>query len=314
MLIGSKLPPEHVDKTFFNSGRAAFAFLVGQVVKPTKVYLPSFTCWSLVSTMEKRFPHIEVEYYPVGRDLSCCYPKYVYKDELLVVIHYFGHENKSKLPESEGNILEDISHSYISRINRVGDFVFGSYRKMLKVGDGGFINTHFNPIYEESKKLDTWLRYEAKDWRDVREAENMIDRDWQSTDISSQSLAILLTANHDLIRLKRQANETFLGENISVGKPLLTYRPNECPLLHNRLFDTQEERDSLKDFLAKKGVFTSIHWLTHKNVRSSGCDIDDTLWLESHIISIPVSHDYNLNDMEYIAESIQQWQKCKCHG
>lgn len=309
MLIGSKLPPEHIDKAFFNSGRAAFAFLVGKVAKPRRVYLPSFTCWSLVSTMEKRFPNIEVEYYPVGKDLTCYYPKHIYKDELLVFIHYFGHENKCKLPESEGTILEDISHSYISKIDHVGDYVFGSYRKILKVGDGGFINTYFNPIYEQSKKLDTWLRYEAKDWSDVREAENMIDRDWQVTDISGQSLAILLTANHDLIRLKRQANERFLAQNISVGRPLLTYRRNECPLLHNRLLETQKERDSLREFLARKGVFTSIHWPTHRSVKSSGCDIDGTLWLESHIISIPVSHDYNLNDMEYIAECIQQWQK-----
>lgn len=309
MLIGSKLPPEHIDNTFFNSGRAAFAFLVGQLIKPRKVYLPSFTCWSLVSTMEKRFPYIEVEYYPVTRDLTCYCPKYMYEDELLVFIHYFGHENKCKLPESEATILEDVSHSYMSKMNHVGDYVFGSYRKILKVGDGGFINTYFNPIYEASKKLDTWLRYEAKDWRDVREAENMIDRDWQIADITSQSLAIILTTNHDLVRNKRRANERFLTENITVGKPLLTYRPNECPLLHNRLLETEEERDSLRKFLATKSIFTSIHWPTHRNVKSSSCDIDDTLWLESHIISIPVSHDYSLSDMEYIAKSIQQWQK-----
>lgn len=259
--------------------------------------------------MEKRFPHIEVEYYPVGRDLTCCYPKYVYKDESLVFIHYFGHENKCTLPEAEGTIVEDVSHSYMSKIDDVGDYVFGSYRKILKVGDGGFINSYFNPTYEESKKLDTWLRYEAKDWRDIREAENMIDRNWRIADISSQSLAIILTANHDLVRNKRRANERFLTENITVGKPLLTYRPNECPLVHNRLLETQEERDSLREFLATKNIFTSIHWPTHRNVKNTDCDIGDTLWLESHIISIPVSHDYNLNDMEYIAESIQQWQK-----
>ena len=136
-----------------------------------------------------------------------------------------------------------------------------------------------------------------------------IDRDWQITDISGQSLAIILTANHDLIRRKRQANERFLAENISIGKPLLTYRPNECPLLHNRLLETQQERDSLRGFLAAKGVFTSIHWPTHPNVKHSNCDIDDVLLLETHIISIPVSHDYNLNDMEYIAECIEEWQK-----
>ena len=36
MLIGSKLPPDHIEKTFFSSGRAAFAFLVGQVIKPKR--------------------------------------------------------------------------------------------------------------------------------------------------------------------------------------------------------------------------------------------------------------------------------------
>ena len=309
MLIGSKLPPEHVDKTFFNSGRAAFAFLVGRVINPAKVYLPTFTCWSLVSTMEKKFPEIEVEFYPVRRDLTCFYPKFVRKNELLVFIHYFGQENTSQLPASEGTILEDISHSYISNIKYTGDYVFGSYRKILKVGDGGFINAYFNPIYEESKKLDTWLRYEAKDWKDIREAENMIDRDWQIADISSQSLAILLTANHDLIRLKRQRNEQFLSDNIAVGKPLIKYKSHECPLLHNRLLESQEKRDSLREFLAQKNIFTSIHWPTHKKVIESGEDIADTLWLESHIISVPVSHDYNLNDMEYIANCIGQWQK-----
>ena len=45
-----------------------------------------------------------------------------------------------------------------------------------------------------------------------------------------------------------------------------------------------------------------------QKVKNSNLDITDVLWLESHIISIPVAHDYNLNDMEYIAECIQQWQ------
>jgi hypothetical protein len=259
--------------------------------------------------METRFPDIEVEYYPVCADLTCHYPEYVYEDEMLVFIHYFGHENHCRLPDSEGTLLEDVSHSYMSRINPSGDYIFGSYRKIVKVADGGFIDTYFNPIYEASRKLDTWLRHEAGDWRDVREAENMVDRDWQIADISGQSLAILLTANHDLIRCRRQANERFLAQNVTVGKPLLAYGPDECPLLHNRLLETQEERDSLRRFLARKSIFTSIHWPTHRNVKCSGCDISDTLWLESHIISIPVSHDYGLNDMEYVAESIRQWQE-----
>lgn len=311
MLIGSKLPPDHVDKTYFNSGRAAFAYLLGNVIRPRKVYLPTFTCWSLVSTMDRRFPSTKIEFYPVDRNLNCTYPKHVAKDEVLVFIHYFGHINDTALPICDGVILEDISHAYLSKINFRGDYVFGSYRKIQKVGDGGFILTYLNPVYEESRKLDTWLRYEATDWRDVREAENMMDRQWQIADISSQSLEVILTSNNDLARSRRQRNERFLSENIGVGVPLRKYTKDECPLLHNRIMPSQAERDSLKAFLAGKGVFTSIHWPTHESVVRSGVDITDTLWIENHVISIPVSHDYNLNDMQYIADCIAQWERGK---
>ena len=308
MLIADKLPPKRVDKTFFSSGRAAFSFLVGQVIKPKKVYLPTFTCWSVVAAMARRFPDIPVEYYPVERDLTCLYPAQLHEGELLHFIHYFGHENRCKLPASDGTILEDASHSYMSDISPVGDYVFGSYRKLVKVGDGGFVQGYFNPIYEPSRKLDTWLRYEAADWKDVREAENMLDRDWQIADISGQSLAVILAANHDLIRLKRRANERFLAENITAGTPLIKYRPNECPLLHSRLFETKEERDCLRAFLAAKGVYASIHWPTPQRIKESGAGIAGALWLESHILCLPVSQDYGLNDMEYIALCIREWQ------
>lgn len=305
MLIGSKLPPKYVDMTYFSSGRAAFAFLVNRI-KPRKVYLPTYTCWSLVSTMDTRFPDIEVEYYSVGRDLMCRYPL-VLAGELLVFIHYFGHENRSWLPAAAGTILEDMSHSWYSNITAKGDYLFGSLRKIVKVGDGGLVSGFFNPVYEPSRKLDTWLRYEAKDWKDIREAENMIDRDWQIADISSQSLMVLLTTDVEQLRHKRRANEQFLRENMPVGEPLLFYELDECPLLYNMLLETRRERDSLKAFLAARNVFASIHWPTHKLIRESPFAIEDALWLEDHILSIPVSEDYNLNDMEYIVKCTQEW-------
>lgn len=309
MLIGSKLPPFHTDTTYFSLGRAAFAYLIKHQIRPHKVYLPSFTCWSLLSTMQHRFPEIELEFYSVNKDLSCNYPSVINDNELLVFIHFFGHENVTPLPKCNGGILlEDLSHSYMSNIQIKGDYIFGSLRKILKIGDGGFIRGFFNPIYEPSRKLDTWLRYESKDWRDVREAENMIDREWHIADISSQSLAIFLTSNQDLIRHKRQKNEQILYEGLKVGYPLITFRRYECPLIHNRIMPSEQERDSLRSYLAKSGVYTSIHWPTHELVKHSKSDIADTLWLESHIISIPVSHDYSENDMEYIVKKVEEWQ------
>lgn len=309
MLIGSKLPPVHGENTYFNLGRSAFAYLMADVIKPKKVYLPSFTCWSLVSTLEKRFPHIEMEFYPVNRELECTYPEKVNKGEVLVFMHYFGKENKQSLPPCEGILLEDISHAIATKLNYRGNYIFGSLRKFFKIADGGIIKSHHNPVYEPSKKLDTWLRYEAIDWRDMREAENMIDRSWNMTDISSQSLEIVLRSNLDIIRTSRNKNEKFLFDNIEVGSPLLEFQAHEAPLLHNRILESTERRDSLRKYLAEKGVFTSIHWPTHPSVKKSNLDITDILYLESHIISIPVSPEYNLNDMEFIASTIASWAK-----
>ena len=258
--------------------------------------------------MVRRFPDIELEFYPVLRDLTCIYPQAIQRDEVLVFIHFFGHENTEALPPCEGTLLEDLSHSYMSQIQTRGDYVFGSYRKIMKVADGGFVRGFFNPVYEPTRKLDTWLRLEAQDWRDIREAENMLDREWHISDISSQSLAVLLSTNESLIRQKRQANERFLAQNLTTGTPHLEYLGKECPLIHNRLLSSTHERDSLRKFLASRGIFTSIHWPTHELVRQSGTMIADALWLEDHVLSFPVSHDYGLNDMEYICQAVDEWK------
>jgi len=308
VLIGSKLPPDRVECTYFHSGRAAFSFLVGQIIRPKKLYLPTFTCWSLVSAMSRRFPHVELEFYQVRRDLTCVYPDYVRAGEALVFIHFFGHENVGALPPCGGTLIEDFSHSHMSQIVPRGHHVFGSYRKIMKVADGGFILGFFNPVYEPSRKLDTWLRFEAKDWRDIREAENMLDRDWSIADIGSQSLGILLNANESLIRQKRQKNEQFLANSLNVGIPQINFRKKECPLIHNRFMSSTKERDSLRNYLATKGIFTSIHWPTHDLVLKCGQDIGETLWMEQHVISFPISHEYGINDMEYICRCVDEWK------
>jgi hypothetical protein len=309
MLIGSKLPPHKSKRTYFHSGRAAFSFLIEQVVRPRKVYLPTYTCWSLVTAMMLRFPDITLEFYPVHRDLTCVYPSYLHKDEALVFMHFFGHENTQPLPCGEGCFIEDFSHSYLSQIRPRGQYVFGSYRKIMKVADGGFIEGFFNPLYEPTRKLDSWLRLEATDWKDVREAENMLDRDWQVADISSQSLALLLTADEAGIRQKRQANNEYLAANLVVGVQHIDFRATECPMIHNRLMPSAEARDALRKYLAEKGVYTSIHWPTHDAVLRCGKDIADTLWLEQHVISFPVSHDYGLDAMEYICRCAERWNQ-----
>jgi len=309
MKIGSRLIPLKSNRTYFHSGRGAFTFLIGVVIKPQKVYLPAFTCWSLVIAMERMFPKIELAFYQVNRDLSCCLPAHLKSTEVLVLIHYFGHENATSLPAGEGVIVEDFSHSYLSSIKPRGDFAFGSYRKILNVADGGFVEGYYNPVYDPSRRLDSWIRLEATDWRDLREAENMLDRHWDVTDISSQSLIALLAADPDLIKRRRKENDAILAANLNVGTRHVEFAEEECPMIHNRLMSSREERDSLREYLADKSIFTSIHWPTHELVRKQAELSADPVWLENHVISFPISHDYDHEIMNEICAHVADWSK-----
>ena len=36
---------------------------------------------------------------------------------------------------------------------------------------------------------------------------------------------------------------------------------------------------------------------------------EDTLWIEKHVISFPVSHDYGINEMEHICHHVDEWKR-----
>ena len=308
--IASRLPPNRTGTTYFSSGRAAFSFLIEQVIRPRRVYLPTFICWSLVSAMQQRFRNLELKFYPVSRQLEAKYPTELSGDDVVVFIHYFGHRAVGPDRSNGGFLLEDMSHTLINKSATSGHFVFGSLRKMYRIADGGFVQGQFSPIYEPDRKLDAWLRHQASDWRDMREAENMTDRHWTISDIDSQSLAIVLATNERHVQEKRQENDRFLNQHLTVGKPLFQFGTSDCPLLHNRLMDSQEERDDLRKFLARRDIFCSIHWPTHPVLleRQDEIDIADVLWLERHIVSIPIAEYYSTDDMGRIVQACDEWR------
>jgi hypothetical protein len=308
--IASRLPPDRTGPTYFSTGRAAFAFLIEDIVRPRRVYLPTFICWSLVSAMQRRFPDVELDFYTVNRRLECEYPDSLTDDDALVFVHYFGHRCVEPQRDNGGTLLEDLSHTLISKPATSGRYVFGSLRKMYRVADGGFVRGRFNPVYESSRRLDAWLRHNATDWRDMREAENMTDRSWSIQDIDSQSLAVVLSTDERQVQQRRQENDQFLTGNLTIGQPLIRYGASDCPLLHNRLLDTTEERDSLRSFLAQRGIFCSLHWPTHPELlaRQDSVDISDALWLERHILSIPLAEHFPVSDMERICAACDEWQ------
>ena len=323
--IASRLTPRQTRRTWFSSGRAAFAWLLKNVVKPRRVYLPTFICWSLVDVMLQRFPDLKLEFYTVDSNLNCRYPTDLTADDVVVNIHYFGHSSVYAATGGMETVFEDVSHCFLpvpeednsqdSELSgtwpeHITRYQFGSLRKAYRVADGGFVNGAFCPGYEADPHLDAWLRLAAVDWRDLREAENMTDRQFRISDISSQSLAVVLSTNIKSAADRRRANNVFLNNNFDCGTELVDFADDEIPLLNVRYFDCTQERDSLRDYLATENVFTSIHWPVHEHLRQQNrFDTQGALWIERHSFAIPVAEDFGNEQMEKICNAAANWKR-----
>lgn len=311
--VASRLPPTRTgtDTTWFSSGRAAFAWALEGHATVRRLFLPTYVCWSLIDVLVSRFPEVELLFYPVNRDLQPSYPTGVEPADAVLFIHYFGHE--SDTPDVPGGclLLEDCSHVPHGFSAESSGLAFGSLRKVYRTADGGFLRGSFNPPYEPDRKLDAWLRCEAADWKDLREAENMTDRHWKISDISSQSLSTVISSNDNQIAARRRKNNAFLVDNLTVGKPAAPYAAGECPLLHNRLLPAQADRDSLRSFLASHDIYCSVHWPAHPLLlqRQDQVDTTEAVWIQEHVLSIPVSQEYAAEDMDRICCVCDQWTR-----
>lgn len=316
--IASRLVPRRSSTTWFGSGRAAFAWLLGNVLRARRVFLPSYICWSLVDVLNNRFPDTEVCFYPVTRTLDCRYPSAIGPDDALLFVHYFG--RLSERPNvGQAAVIEDLSHLPVNWIpadeakesEAERCYRFGSLRKAYRVADGGFLHGSFNPHYETAAPDDAWLRLQARDWKDLREAENMTDRSWAIRDISSQSLEVILTTDTAAVAERRHQNNQQLVDELGCGQPVISFAASDFPLLHNRQFESTEERDSLRDFLLRRQVFTSIHWPMHDQVLKNRdrFDVEDALWLANHTFAIPVSEDFGPRQMDTICDAARAWRQ-----
>jgi len=307
--LASPLPPNRTDTTWFSSRRAAFAWLVEEHLRPRRIYLPTLICWSLVNVLTKANPAAEIRFYSVNQRLEPSYPEELSEQDAILFVHYFGYE--APIPQSTGMLLEDVSHLPYSFQPISDGHCFGSLRKVYRVADGGFLRGRFNPVYDSDRHMDAWLRQEAADWRDLREAENMTDRHWKIADISSQSIASVLAQDDANITKRRRRNESFLYDHLAVGDPIKPYAESESPLLHNRLLPTQTDRDSLRTYLMSQQIFTSVHWPAHPLLQQVQVSVDctDAFRIEGHALSFPVSQDFGEREMTTICDACHAWER-----
>lgn len=299
--IASYRPPLQGDRTWFGSGRAALIWLLRDRLKARRLLLPAIVCPALAEALRLRLPALELEFYGVGADLRANYPAQLDADSALVITHYFGYH--AEVPRyAQGWVIEDRSHTLLKPPQLHGAFAFASLRKLYPVADGGEVLGSHRVRYEPDTNAQGSDRQGRSSWAEAQQDEQALDRWPPVCDISSASLRTVLSTDTHAAVERRRRNESLLRDGLPVGAPLPAYSTRECPLTHLRLFESERERDWLRQRLMDQGIYTSIQWPTSRQLPPGEIRQQAETWARLHL-AFPVGEHLDDEDMLRIIDA-----------
>ncbi len=322
----------------FNSGTSALhTLLLAHKIKPgDEVIVPSFTFIATANAVvlvgaKPVFAESERDTY--GLDAEDVLQKITPRTKAIIQLHYGGFPGRdsAKIREiaDQHNIvfLEDAAESIGSRIGtkRVGTFGHSAMfsmcqNKVLATGEGGFIVTDNQEVYERAKLLRSHGRVEeAEDY-----FSNVGDNDYIQAGFNFRlptvlaALALSQLAKIQKIIDLRRTHAHYLNNHLSQIAEIKT--PQELPeyysvyqmytiRLHNK-----ERRDMLQNHLAKKGImnkvyFNPVHLKTIYR-RDFGCkegDLPKTEELSNTVLNIPLYPSLTQAELDYMIKSIEEF-------
>ena len=132
---------------YTDSGRSALK-LLNRLIPCGKILLPSYICESVIHS----YDGFEIDFYQITGDLDIDVNDLMNKlDEtvkVLYIMNYFGKVKKElsdilveRRKELGFVIIEDTTHSILTRACTIGDYCICSIRKWFPIADGGILYT-----------------------------------------------------------------------------------------------------------------------------------------------------------------------------
>lgn len=221
------------------------------------------------------------------------------------------------LGESCPLIIEDAAHAmYTPGAGKHADITIWSFQavKSLPTGDGGMITTNSDKIYDRLRTL-TWLGVEKNTYQRAGEKRYTWDYDITQAEglkaymndltavIGIGQLRRLEETNAKRRAIQATYNEAFKGMKqikIPMYSHTVQYYTMKC-----------ERRDELSDFLASKGIATSVHFkplnfMTYwKKAEKNELTVNNRVWRE--LLSLPVHNALTFKELEYIISCVKEF-------
>lgn len=286
-----------------------------EVIVPANVYP---TVWGVSAAGVKVVP-CDID--PLTWQLSladlerCVSPK----TKAVVVVHLYGHNSLSSALENflkhrELVIIEDVAQAlgakrgrqYLGSIGQLGIYSFYPTKPLGAYGDGGLVAAK-----------DKTLAQKLRELRQYGEAERYHSRRWGKNSRLDELQAALLREKLPLVepwRLERREQADRYRESFQAIKGLVLPQvaPRDWNSSAHHLFPIRtNRRDELRDYLAKQGIGTAVHYPVAVSqldslgprLRRRSCPVAEKL--SSELLSLPLYNGLKLSDQKRVIRAVR---------
>ncbi len=321
----------------FNTGTSALhAVLLAYGIGPgDEVIVPSFTFIATANAplfVGAKPVFVDIEETTYGLDPDSVRHKITPKTKAIIPVHYGGcpcsiEELKEIAEEHNLILIEDAAESFGAKRNgkKVGAFgdsaMFSLCQgKVFTTGEGGFIVTDSQGIYEKLKLIRSHGRAETADYFSSVEYMDYVTLGYNfrmPTIIAA--LGISQINKVDMLIEMRRNNSKYMTKALSGIKEIV------IPEFPKEVFHVYQEypiktksgggaRDSLRAHLTQRGIMTRVSFypihLTHfyKNILGyDNSSLDVTEKVSSQALTLPMYPSITKEEMDYITQEIHNF-------
>ncbi len=290
-----------------NSGHAGLELLLRHR-QPRLVYLPCYTCQTVVDTVIRCGP--QIQFYQIDHGFEPLIPDNPPDDALVLLTNYFGlldHRVDYWAGRLENVVIDNAQAFYATPPQDVA--AFSSPRKFFGVPDGGLLwSTEAIRLPEARDKSFTRMAHLL---HRIEEGPESGYREFQAAEaglgsapakrMSAITQQLLSGINLEMVRQARLANYRLLHEKLgALNECRILAFERGCPMVYPFLYS----RRSLHAELAGRRIFVPRYW---PDVLER-CNHEE-LWertLTEHLLPLPIDQRYGDEDMHRIIENVTE--------
>lgn len=308
-----ELPLRHVHyhpkALSLNTARNALEYLL-RARRYKKVYLPYYTCDAVLEPFDKL--KIPYDFYQIDLSFEIADDICLTQREAILYTNYWGLKNEYSLKLADHYrdklIIDNSQAFFASPIRDIPTFY--SPRKFFGVADGGYLYTdaHIDmtlPVDNSSERMEYLLRRidegAEAGYTDFQKSEGRLIGQ-PIKEMSVLTSRILGSIDYEEAAESRRRNFNYLSSHLGTSNGIsLSLIPEEVPLAYPYLTSTPD----LRKRLISNRIYVPTYW---PNVLNWVGQDSVEYKLVSELLPLPISHIYNLEDMEYIIKIIKGYE------